>query len=349
MHIIPSTYTLLEAIRKLDLLSGSSMTLIITDEANRPIGTLTDGDVRRALIANVSLSDSVTKAMHCDFKSLSEKDLSVPNLRQLRKKGIFLLPVTDINGRLVRTIDLRYTKALLPVSALIMAGGKGERLRPMTLSTPKPLLQIEGKAIIDYAVESLASVGIDDITVSTSYLSEQLDAHFAEPVANVAVKTERETEPRGTIGALALLLPKIKHNHVLVMNSDLITDIAFDEMYERHIANGNDITVAALPYTVSVPYAILSTDGETVTSLEEKPTYSLYANAGIYLISRRAATLVPATGRYDATDLIADAISNNLTVGYYPINGTWIDVGTPADFRHACDILKYNHHSANDD
>ncbi|MDE6317716.1 MAG: NTP transferase domain-containing protein [Muribaculaceae bacterium] len=341
-HILASTATVKEAIEGLNRLSGDAMTLIVTDASGRPVGTVTDGDIRRALLRGVTLDDNVERALMREFRSVRRSKIDVALVREMRKLDIRLLPVIDDDGRLVEIVDLRRVKSLLPLSALIMAGGKGERLRPMTLTTPKPLLEIEGKAIIDYNIEALAHVGVKDVTVSTAYLAEQLDEHFSVPVAGINVRTLREVSPRGTIGALADALPDMVNDTILVMNSDLLTDIALDEMYMRHTGENADITVAAIPYTVSVPYAILSTEGSRITSLQEKPTYSLYANGGIYIISRLAAGMVPRDRRYDATDLIEDAIARGLKVVYFPINGTWIDVGTPADFRHAADIMKYH-------
>lgn len=341
-HILTSEATVREAIEGLNRLSGDAMTIIVTDDCRRPVGTVTDGDVRRALLRGISLDDNVMCAAMRDFRSVKRSNVDVAFIRSMRNLGIRLLPVIDDEGRLVEILDLRKVNSLLPLSALIMAGGKGERLRPMTLTTPKPLLQIEGKAIIDYNIEALARVGVKEVTVSTAYLAEQLDEHFAQPVAGINVATQREQSPRGTIGALADALPAMTNDTILVMNSDLLTDIALDEMYMLHVQEDADITIAAIPYTVSVPYAILSTDGSRVTSLQEKPTYSLYANGGIYMVSRRAAEMVPSDRRYDATDLIEDAIARGLKVVYFPINGTWIDVGTPADFRHAADIMKYH-------
>ena len=222
-----------------------------------------------------------------------------------------------------------------------MAGGKGERLRPLTLNTPKPLLEIGGKAIIDYNIEALSSVGINDITVTTRYLAEQIHKHFATPIAGVKVKCVTETQPLGTIGA-ASLVPRDKEGNTLVMNSDLLTTISFEEMYMRHIEEQADVTIAAIPYVVSVPYAILTTDGVTVNGIEEKPSYSYYANAGIYIFSNKLLDTVPSDSRTDATDLIEQAIDKGLKVVYYPINGTWIDVGSPNDFKQAQDLMRHH-------
>lgn len=340
-HIISHEASVRDAVEALNRLSGDAMTLIVTDGDLHPVGTVTDGDVRRALLRGVTLDYSVTEVMQRSFRYVHRSNIDVAYIRDMKALGIRLLPVVDDSGKLVDIVDLAKVISMLPVSALIMAGGKGERLRPMTLTTPKPLLTIEGKAIIDYNIEALARVGVDNVVVSTSYLAEQIEAHFAGEVAGIEVKTIREDAPRGTIGALADALPKLMHDDILVMNSDLITDIALDEMYLRHKAENADITVAAIPYTVSVPYAILTTDGARVTALEEKPTYSLYANAGIYMVSKEVAKMVPSDCRFDATDLIDTAINAGRKVVYFPINGTWIDVGTPADFRHAEDIIRY--------
>ncbi len=229
-------------------------------------------------------------------------------LRECRASGITLVPVLNADGTLRRIIDLSVTPTQLPLRALLMAGGKGERLRPMTLTTPKPLLEIDGKAIIDYNVEALAAAGVTDITVSTAYMADAIDSHFASPVAGVQVRTT----------------------------------ISFEEMYLHHAAEHADITVAAIPYAVSVPYAILTTDGARVTGIDEKPTYSHYANAGIYIFRNAVLRTLRAGERTDATDLIERCISGGGRVAYYPIRGTWIDVGSPADFRQASELMRHH-------
>lgn len=340
-HIIHLSLSLREALAKLNDLSGGAMTLIVIDDSRRMVGTLTDGDVRRALIAGKSLDSAVSEVMHSDFEWLSSENFDLGKLKNIRAKGIRLIPRLDAEKRIVDLVDLLKTPSILPVSALIMAGGKGERLRPATLTTPKPLLEICGRAIIDYNVEALAAAGIDEIFVSVNYLAEQLEQHFSRPVAGVNAVCVRENIPLGTIGALSLM-PDFSNDTVLVMNSDLLTDISFEDMFEKHLSEQADITIAAIPYNLSVPYAILQTDGQRVVSLEEKPVYSYYANAGIYMLSRKAVELVKKGERTDATDLIERAIAAGMNVVYFPINGTWIDVGTPADFRHASDMMKYH-------
>ena len=230
---------------------------------------------------------------------------------------------------------------ILPISAILMAGGKGERLRPLTLDTPKPLLEIDGKAIIDYNIEALAACGVDNITVCTRYLSEKIFEHFARAVAGVKVKCVKEEHPLGTIGA-ASLIDHDDSGATLIMNSDLLTSISFEDFYIRHTSEDADITVAVIPYQVSVPYAILTTNDRRVTGIEEKPSYSYYANAGIYLISNKLLRTLKPDKRIDATDFVQDAINAGNKVTYFPINGTWIDIGSPVDFKQAAEIMRHH-------
>lgn len=344
-HIISAEASIIEALRRLNALPGGAMTLFVEDVSGRLVGTLTDGDVRRALIAGAGLESAVKEVCHGSFRSVRVDDIDPIELRRFRNDGITLVPVVDAAGRLVRILDISGRRTQLPLRAVLMAGGKGERLRPATLTTPKPLLQIEGKAIIDYNVEALAACGIDDITVSTGYLAEQLYNHFDAPVAGVKVKCVREDSPLGTVGAVTLTEAYRTPGETLVMNSDLLTTISFEDMYLRHRATGADVTIAAIPYQVSVPYAILTLDGtdaDRVIAIEEKPSSSYYANAGIYIFSDKVFALLEPGRRTDATDLIETAIACGFKVTYYPIRGTWIDVGSPVDFRQASELMRHH-------
>lgn len=344
-HCINSSATLRDALFSLNCLSGQAMVLFVLDEDGRLAGTLTDGDIRRAILGGASLSDAVTVAAHRNFRYIRQGQPDVEALRAFRANGITLIPVLDEAGRPVDIIDLSRQRTILPLKAVLMAGGRGERLRPATLTTPKPLLKIEGKAIIDYNVEALAACGVDDITVTTRYLAEQLDEHFSTPVGGVRVKTVREKDPLGTIGAVTLTDVASGDGDTLVMNSDLLTTISFEEMYLLHKRRNADITIAVVHYQVSVPYAILTLDGdnsERVTGIEEKPSYSYYANAGIYIFSNETLRMLEPDVRCDATDLIDRAIAEGRNVTYYPIKGTWIDVGSPIDFRQAGELMRHH-------
>jgi len=349
-HTIARESTLLQALNRLNDLSGSVMTLFVLDGEGRVEGSVTDGDIRRALLDGCELTSPVANACHHDYHYVMSGNIDPLVLRESREKGIRLLPVLDGDRHLVSLIDLTRQHTVLPLRAVLMAGGRGERLRPMTLTTPKPLLEIEGKAIIDYNVEALAACGINDIVVTTRYLAEQIHDHFATPVAGVKVRCVTEDKPLGTIGAVASVWPEFEDGNTLVMNSDLLTTISFEEMYLRHNSAGADVTIAVVPYQVSVPYAILtldSDDPDSVVAIEEKPSYSYYANAGIYIFSNSLLAKLKAGEYCDATDLIERAIADGNKVTYYPIKGTWIDVGSPVDFRQAAQLMRHHNSMSN--
>ena len=340
-YIIGAELTIIDALKRLNALSGgNSMTLFVVDGENKVLGTLTDGDIRRSLIGGAELETSVSDVMHRDFVALRGDNIDVTEIRRLRVGKVTLVPRLDADGRIVRLYDFSMQSSLLPIDAVLMAGGKGERLRPLTIDTPKPLLKLGGKCIIDYNVEALARNGVNRINVTTNYLAEQLEEHFAKPVADVKVKCVKEPCRLGTIGSLTLI-EDIENDTVLLMNSDLFTTINFEEMYLTHIDSGADVTVAVTPYVVSVPFGVLvSNEVGDITSLEEKPTYSYYANAGIYMIKRDMLKRIPHGEYYDATDFLESVIADGGKVRQFPINGIWIDIGSPADFRHAEDLLQ---------
>lgn len=344
-HIIHKEDTVAEALRRINNLSGGVMTLAVTErDSGIMLGTLTDGDIRRGLINGVGLDDCVWRVMNTTFKAIGTGDtpmLRLRTLRSARENGIKLLPEIDSDGRITRLINLSEVQTLLPMSALLMAGGKGERLRPLTLTTPKPLLEIDGRPIIDYNIERLARAGITDITVTVRYLAGLIKQYFSVPRHGIKVRCVEETKPLGTIGSAALV-ERPDEGCTLVMNSDLLTTVDLEEMYLRHIGMNADITIAAIPYTVSVPYAILTTEGAKVTSLQEKPTYSHFANAGIYIFNNTVLNALNPDERTDATTLIEAAMQEGMNVTFYPISGTWIDIGSPADFSHAQELMKHH-------
>lgn len=315
------------------------MALFAIDDEGRLQGSITDGDIRRALIAGASLDSPVSGTMHRNFKCIENETDNVKNFRELRKSGIKLIPHVDKDKHILSIIDLSKTKNILPIAAILMAGGKGERLRPMTLETPKPLLKVGNKAIIDHNIDSLLKYGVKDIYVMVNYLAEKIEQHFAENYDG-KIKCIRESMPLGTIGA-ASLAPIPDHGSTLVMNSDLLTTIYFEDMYIHHQAQDADITIATIPYQISVPYAILDIDDNAeVKGILEKPSYSHLANAGIYIFKNKWLKTLSNEQRTDATDLIEQAISQGAKVVSFPINGYWLDIGNPADFRQATELMK---------
>lgn len=338
-YVISRDATVIDALRKLNNLSGRTMTLFAIDNDGRLTGTLTDGDIRRALIDGYTLQSTVADVMHTAFVAFHGDHPDIADIRKIRRLRISLVPHLDADGTIHRIYDFSVYHSILPIDAVLMAGGRGERLRPLTLETPKPLLPVGDRCIIDYNIEALARNGITNISVTVNYLAEQIERHFATPVAGVMVKCVREPRRLGTIGSLTLVEPG-DNDTVLLMNSDLLTNINYEAMYMTHVEGGADMTAAVIPYVVSVPYAIFHTAGNAVQGLEEKPTYNYYANAGIYMINRRCLDLIPKDTYYDATDFIEALIADGGKVRQYIIDGTWIDIGSPDDYRAAQELMK---------
>lgn len=343
-HIIPEEATILDALDKINRLSGGAMTLVVAGPEGKITGTLTDGDIRRGLLRGTGLADPVKDLVHRRFMALhasASADERLQTMRRAREAGIRLLPEIDAGGRLAGLVDLSAVRSQLPLTAVLMAGGRGERLRPFTLNTPKPLLEIGGRAIIDYNIENLARNGVKDVYVTVKYLADMMRGYFSRPRHGIMARCIEEESPLGTLGAVSLVnLPP--QGHTLVMNSDLLTTIDLEEMYLHHISEGAQATIAAIPYTMSVPYAILTTDGPRVTGIAEKPTATHFANAGIYIFSNSLLSRLPHGERTDAPDFLLDAIGRGDKVTYYPINGTWIDIGSPEEFRHASDLMQHH-------
>lgn len=331
--------TIIEALTRLNELHSVSMTLFVIDDKGRMVGTLTDGDIRRALVKGENLSTSVEKIMLKKFSYLSKRN-DIRQLKDLREKCITLIPFLDEDNHISEIIDLTRFKSAIPVDAVLMAGGKGERLRPLTLTTPKPLLKIGDKAIIDRNIDSLIEYGVKNISVTVNYLREQLIEHYKEPRGNVNINCVAEQNFFGTIGALKLV--KEFHNDtILVMNSDLLTDIDFEDFYLHFCEHDAMMSAAAVPYTISVPYGIFNLDGREIKGVLEKPIYNYYANAGIYLIKKDALKYIPDEKVFNATDLIESLVAEGQRVIRYPLTGLWIDIGTPDEFRKAQDLLKH--------
>ncbi|MCH5224889.1 MAG: NTP transferase domain-containing protein [Muribaculaceae bacterium] len=328
--------TVREAMKRINSLSGESMTLFALSPEGRLEGTITDGDIRRALIGGGELSDPVATVMNRHFLSArSPEELSL-KMAEGRKRHIELLPLFE-DGNLTDIIDLRATRAFLPLEAVLMAGGRGERLRPLTDQMPKPLLPVGDKAIIDYNVDELEACGIKKIHVTVNYLGHMIEEHFQDRNGRAKVECVAEPVRLGTFGSLALI-GDVATDNILVMNSDLFSTVDFEAMFIHHQKHSNDFTIAAVPYSVSVPFAIMKLQGQRVKSLEEKPAYNYFANGGVYIMK---SSLLPRIKRgvyLDAPDFILSLISDGLRVGSFHIEGTWIDIGSPDDYRMANEL-----------
>jgi dTDP-glucose pyrophosphorylase/predicted transcriptional regulator len=340
-YIINANSSILYALSRLEELSNDVLTLFVVD-GQRMVGTLTDGDIRRALMGGASLNDSIDRVMHKDFSYIikNEKD-AVQKINSIRGKGIKLLPILDEGGKkIVDILKFNVKKSLLPVDAILMAGGKGIRLRPLTDTVPKPLLKVGDRAIIDHSVDGLVKYGVKNIFVTINYLGEQIEQHFSGVYDQVDIKCIKEEKFLGTIGASKL----IKHfcnDNILIMNSDLFTNIDLEDFYLDFLKKGSDFSIAVVPYSVSVPYGIIESEGDDVVGVKEKPIFNYFANGGIYLLKRELLDLIPDSVYTDATEFINLLVNRKKKVSVFPITGYWIDIGKMEDYKKAQYIVNY--------
>jgi len=339
-HIIHFKQTLATALQMLNDL-GEDLTLFVVNDEEQLMGTLTDGDVRRGLLGGLKIEDEVTRFMRDKFRYIHKNDYKVTDITKAKELGIQILPVVDEKKRICKLINFSTHKSYLPVDAVIMAGGEGIRLRPLTEKLPKPLLTIGDKPIMEHGVDRLIQYGVENVTVSINYLGDKLIEYFGDGSRKgISVSYVRETEKLGTIGSLSLV-ENISNDHILLMNSDLLTNIDLEEFFNEYESKEADMSVACIPYTVNIPYAILDTDHENVLGLKEKPNLTYHSNAGIYLIRKKHVERIPKGKFFNATDLIDNLIADNKKVTYYPILGYWLDIGKMDDFNKAQEDIKH--------
>ena len=339
-HCINCSLTIKDALIALNNLRNATLTLFVLNDNAQIIGTLTDGDIRRALVNGYGLDCTLDKVMHRDYKFICQKEFTVANLRSFRDRRIMFIPILDGENHVVDVVNLQKFKSKLPIDAVLMAGGKGERLRPLTEKTPKPLLEVGGKCIIDHNVDRLISYGVEHVNVTVNYLGEQIEQHFDTPRDGVQVRTFREPKFLGTIGSIKFV--DIFYNDtILVMNSDLFTNIDYEDFFLHFQIHDAEMSVAAVPYNISIELGILDLDGHNIKGLIEKPKYNYYANAGIYLIKKRALAEIPEDTFFHATHLVEKLIAQGKKVIRYPLNGTWIDIGTYQEYERAKELVKH--------
>lgn len=338
-YLIALQATIKEALIALNSLSHDALVLFVMDDKQRMMGTLTDGDIRRYLITGGTLESSVQFAMHTDFHFV-QPDTPLSIIREYKKLNMSLIPCLDRDKHIIKVINLRTKRSLLPLDAVLMAGGKGERLRPLTEKVPKPLLHVGNKAIIDYNIDRLISYGVEHISVTVNYLHEQIEDHFKECRNGIRIGCVCEPNYLGTIGSIKFV-ETFYNDTVLVMNSDLFTNIDYEDFYLHFKEHEADMSVAAVPYSVSVPYGIFELNGRNIKGVREKPTYNYYANAGIYLIKKELLHKIPDATFFNATDFMEMLIREKMKVVRFPITGYWIDIGKHEDYKKAQELVKH--------
>ncbi|SEG42898.1 Nucleotidyl transferase [Halpernia humi] len=339
-HLIFSGSSIKQALVQLDILAKDAI-LFVVDHQDILVGSLTDGDVRRGLLKGVSIEDEVNGIIQENPKFIEKGARDIQKIIDYREGNFRILPVLDAEHKVVNVINFREIRSYLPVDAVIMAGGRGQRLKPLTDSVPKPLLKVGDKAIMEHNVDRLALYGIDDFWFSVKYLGEQIENYFGDgKERNLNIDYVWEDTPLGTIGAVSKI-DNFIHDYILITNSDVLTNLDYEHFYLDFINEEADFAVVTIPYQISVPYAVLETEGSHIKSFKEKPTYTYYSNGGIYLMKKSVLKFLPKGDFFNATDLMEKLIAEKLKVVSYPLSGYWLDVGKHEDFEKAQKDIKH--------
>ena len=333
-HLIFSGSLIRDALVQLDKLASDAI-LFVVDKENKLIGSLTDGDIRRGLIKGNTINDQIDTIIQSNPRFIRKGDSDIEKVIQFREKLFRIIPIIDNDDKVVNVINFREIKSYLPIDAVIMAGGKGQRLLPLTNFTPKPMLKVGEKPIIEHNLDRLALFGIDDFWISINYLGEQIETYLGNGSSkNVHISYVKEKKPLGTIGAISQI-HNFKHEFVLITNSDLLTNLDYEHFFLEFLNQNADMAVVTIPYQVNIPYAVLETEEGKVLNFKEKPTYTYFSNGGIYLIRKSLFNNLPKDQFFNATDLIDVLIKQGKKVYSYPLMGYWLDIGNPSDFERA--------------
>jgi dTDP-glucose pyrophosphorylase len=331
----------MDAVRAIE--TSRRRTAVVVDAYNRLTGTLTDGDIRRHLLAGGSLDAQVAQAMNSNPLSAQEGSPEGYIKDLMRSKNVVAIPLLNQDGkylRLVHLIDLEprdspSNSAARFSFAVIMAGGEGTRLRPLTETIPKPMVEIGGVPLLERQIQRLVNIGITRIYISVNYLGNIIEEYFGNGDGfEIEICYLREQEKLGTAGALSLL-PEQPEGSIIVMNGDILTTSDLDSFYHFHVAHGANITVAAIDHRVNIPYGVIRAEGPFITGLIEKPSEQFLCNAGIYALSPQALKHLPKNTHSNMTDLVEICLSGNLPVAVFPVHEYWNDIGTPDDLEKA--------------
>jgi dTDP-glucose pyrophosphorylase len=313
---------------------------LVVDTQERLLDTITDGDLRRAVLAGVDLQKPVTH-----LRSQQHQPFTMPVgtpraelARLMRERRVRHVPLVDKDLRIVDMVQLgdliSDESTGLGVSAVVMAGGYGARLRPLTNEIPKPMLPLRDKPLLEHTIDSLRRYGIQQVYMATHYKPEAFSNYFGDGRAfGVQIEYIHEGEPLGTAGVLATL-PK-GDDPLLVINGDIVTDVSYEAMLQFHRDSGAEMTVGIRQYEFSVPYGVTEMEGISILRVKEKPTHRFFVNAGIYLLERSAAQHVPPGCSFDMPQLIESLVSLNKKVIGFPISEYWLDIGRMSDYEQA--------------
>ncbi len=328
--------TIWDAMRTTDE-CGLEIVFVVTGEDRRLIGTITDGDIRRALLKGARMEDPVGRYANRQCTTVQSTAGRAEVLDLMRARSLAQIPIVDGDARLIGIHLLREIVGSVerPNWAVIKAGGRGERLRPITDSIPKPMIRVAGRPILERLVLHYVGYGIRTIFLAVNYMSCVVQDHFGDGSKfGCEIRYLLEEKPLGTAGALSLL-PESTPNPILVTNGDLITEFDVTAILQSHREHASALTIGVREYRHTVPLGVLELNGTRVTAIREKPSMVCIANAGVYVLDPRLISRIPRATEFTMPELVDDCLLRNESVGAYSIQGDWIDVGRPADLSSA--------------
>ncbi|MEZ8144271.1 alcohol dehydrogenase [Enterovibrio norvegicus FF-454] len=312
---------------------------VVVDKDNRLRGMVTDGDIRRGLLNDLTLTDSVTKVMNLNPITVSQNISKEQLVELMERKQILSVPLLDTEGKVVglETLHGALSKNLYKNPVFIMAGGFGTRLRPLTDKCPKPMLKVGQKPILETVIKSFIKAGFSDFYISTHYMPEQIHEHFGDgSQLGVSISYVHEDTPLGTGGALGLLPDDLPKDLPLIMiNGDVLTKVDFQRLLIFHIENDADATICVREYDYQIPYGVINGNGNKITSMVEKPIQRFFVNAGIYVVSPHIIESVPMNHKVDMPTLLEQHMNERENIFMFPIHEYWLDIGRMDDFNRA--------------
>lgn len=316
---------------------------LVCDEQHRLLGTITDGDIRRGLLAATDMCDPVTKVMNKTPTVVKPTDTRQQRLDIMDKYDLLSLPIVDDNNCLVGLETLH--QVLQPKKqdnpVFIMAGGFGTRLRPLTDHCPKPMLHVGDKPMLEHLINQFINLGFHDFYISTHYMPEQIREHFGDGSKwNVSITYVYEDSPLGTGGALGLLPKSLPKLPLIMMNGDVLTKVDFKRLLEHHESNEFDATMCVRELEHKVSFGVVESQNDLVTNMVEKPTYRYHINTGIYVLSPECVASVKPNTKIDLPTLLAQRMEEKEKVGIYTSYDYWLDIGQMADYQKAQQDIK---------
>lgn len=334
--VIQPHTTLQETIQVID--AGALQIALVVDDQEKLIGVVTDGDIRRALIKGLPLTQAVCEVMNARPKVAFQHDSRQKIVGLMLSHRLFHLPILGKDGKVLglETLQDLYQQTEYANPVFLMAGGFGRRLRPFTDSCPKPLLEVGGKPILETIIENFVSSGFKQFYIAVHYLSEKIKNHFGDGQRwGAHIHYIDEHEPLGTAGALGLLPDDLPDLPVIVMNGDILAQIDFPKLLEYHNAQQSVATLCVRQYEYQIPYGVVSLEEQRITGIVEKPVHSCFSNAGVYVLNHGLVQTLSGQQRIDMPELLNQQINAGQQVAMFPVNEYWLDIGREADFLRA--------------